>query len=279
MRKHNGLNALIWTVVTLGYALLTNYCAAQSTSEAELKTEPAQDTQDSMYRVAFKAQDEFLISALYYAAESEATRRTTSSAVLLLHDCSHASEQYQPLMALLAEKGIHALAMDLRGFGKSVSDQYSHQKVKLSAKDVVTYQGEMAKLSVFWPADILAGFTYLRKKVGDKAKIGILTAGCTARYGIELAESIRISGFVMVTPELSYSDKERYKNLFDIPVYFISSVHHANTHQTAKELYEWNGDKRSSMQLFKGDRFGFRLIAHQPFLNQNIAGWLSHALR
>lgn len=275
MKKYNGLNALIWTMVTLAYALLSGHCAAQSASDNEADASP---TAESFHRVTFKAPDEFLLSALYYAGNPD-VKIERAAAVLLIHDCSHNSEQYQPLMDLLVEKGVHALALDLRGFGKSTSPVFSHQDIKLKAKDVVTYQGEMAKLNVFWQGDILAGFNFLREKAGDTARIGVLTAGCTARYAIGLAEEIRVSSFVMITPELSYADKEDYKNLFDIPALFVSSVHHANTHQTAKELYDWNGDKRSSIQLFKGDRYGYRLIVNQPFLNQNIAGWLSHVLR
>jgi len=270
MRKHTGLSAVGWTLITLLFAMFTEHCAAQ-TAGSEANSDKNQS--ESMNRVAFHAQDTFMLSARYYPAQDN------TAAALLLHDCDHNSEQYEPLLQMLANNGVHALALDLRGFGESVSDDFSHEKVKRMSKDVVTYQGEMAKLSVFWPSDLLTSFNFLRDKVGDQAKIAVVMAGCTASYGITLAESIRVSSFVMITPELSYSDKERYKNLFDIPVLFVSSVHHANTYHTAKELYEWNGDKRSSFQLFKGDRFGHRLVAHQPFLNHNIAGWLSHVLR
>jgi len=73
-------------------------------------------------------------------------------------------------------------------------------------------------------------------------------------------------------------EKEHYKNLIDIPIYFIGSAHHANTYQTSNELFQWNGDNRSIFQIFKGIRQNSSLLRGKPFLAHNIALWLDNIL-
>ena len=106
----------------------------------------------------------------------------------------------------------------------------------------------------------------------------MVSAGCSAAQAIFLAEKIRINSFVMLTPLLNYMEKEHFKNLIDIPIYFISSIHHTDTFQTTKELFEWNGESRSVTKLFKGIRQGQSLLRAKRFLAEDIALWLSDIL-
>ena len=72
---------------------------------------------------------------------------------------------------------------------------------------------------------------------------------------------------------------EHYKNLIDIPAYFVSSAHHSGSTLTAQELFSWNGDSRSTSQVFKGVSQGHSLLRRNKFLAHNIALWLHRTLK
>lgn len=227
---------------------------------------------ETVNQVKFITEDKFMLSGKYFAGNAD------KSGVLLLHDCDHDSSSYEKLSKQLSDYGLHAFSLDLRGYGDSVSEQYSHANIKLNSKDILAYQTEFVLLSSFWQSDVLAAYQYLRTRVAKNRDVAVVSAGCSTAQAIFLAEKMRINSFVMITPELNYMEKEHYKNLIDIPVYFLGSVHHANTYQTTKELFEWNGDERSTLRTFKGIRQSHSLLNGKRYLSHDIALWLNDIL-
>ncbi|WP_184423626.1 alpha/beta hydrolase [Thalassotalea piscium] len=234
--------------------------------EDELNKEP-----DNL--VKFKTQDELLLAGYYYSGAEQ------SPGVLLLHDCANNGASYLPLAQALSELGINALALDLRGYGYSANVIYSHDFIKKTAKDLNMYQSEVVRITSYWESDIVSAYHYLQNKIGKEQPVSVVSSGCTAPQAVYLAEKIRIRSLVIVTPKFSHLEKEKYKNLIDIPAYFLSSAHHANSYQIAKELFEWNGDLSSTMQVIKGNDFGHDLLNGKPYLIDNIATWLQMSLK
>ena len=181
--------------------------------------------------VKFKASadDDFLLAADYYAGEKR------SGGVIVLHDCKSDRSRYSAVANGLFQQGLHTLALDLRGYGGSVSPAYSRDVIKKNAIDIVGYQSGMALLTTYWQDDLMAAYEFLRSKVDSNQGIAIVTIGCSSAYGIALAEKILLNSIVMITPQMTYADKERYKNGIDIPSDFITSSHHADSYQTAQE--------------------------------------------
>lgn len=246
---------------------------APETIETSDETNNTDDkNNDSLNQVKFVAGDGFSLSGQYFQGKTDA------AAVLLLHDCSHDSSTYDELSLLLAGFGLHVLSLDLRGFGSSTSEAYSHTAIKRNAKDIVNYQSEVVRITSFWESDILASYQYLRAKIKKTSDIAVVSAGCSTAQAVNLAAKMRVNSFVMLTPMMSYMEKEQYKNLIDIPVYFIGSIHHAETYHTTKELFEWNGDKRSTFQTFKGNSYGNYLLRGKRYLANDIAFWLNDLL-
>lgn len=220
--------------------------------------------------VKFKAREDspFLLAADYY------TGANRSGGVIVLHDCKSDRSRYSAVADSLFEQGLHTLALDLRGYGASVSPEFSRDIIKQNATDIIGYQSEMALLTTYWQEDLIAAYQFLRSKVDSKKGIAIVTSGCSAAYGVALAEKILLKSIVMITPQMTYADKERYKNLIDIPSYFITSSHHADSYKAAQELFSWNGSKKSKMQIFKGERYNYHLIARKKSLINDIAHWV-----
>jgi len=231
--------------------------------------------EDAAQVVKIKARedDDFLLSADYYLGEKRA------GGVIVLHDCESTRRSYEAVATSLAQQGLHTLLVDLRGYGESASEEYSKEAAKLKASDLVTFQSEMALITANWPDDLLAMHQFLSKKIDKNKGITVVASGCSASYAIALAEKIGLNSVVMITPKMNYTDRERYKNLADIPSYFITSSHHQDSYTASHELFNWNGAKRSKMQIFKGTYYGSRLISRNKHLVHDIALWVKSNIR
>jgi hypothetical protein len=226
----------------------------------------------TIQHVKINAHDEFLLSGSYYAGAEK------SGGVLILHDCVHDSESYVKLGQALSAIGLHVLALDFRGYGASTSKQFSQKKIKSEAGNIDNYQTAFAGLTSYWDADVLKAYHYILKKVDKSKGVSVFSSGCSSSYAVTLAEQIRVNSLVMITPVMYYQDRERYKNLLDIPTYFINSIHHTETYNTSKELFEWNGSKQSKIQVFKSDYHDYGLLKRNKYLKNDISLWIKSQL-
>ena len=258
-------------IVIIGLLFAAPFLSAQESSTAN--NNPTKNTLakslTSAQQINFSTDDDFLLSGDYYLSE------TLGAGALLLHDCAHDSKSYSVLGELLAKQGITVLALDFRGFGASESDEFSHKTIKQQVNNIISYQAEVATLMSYWEKDVLAAYNYLRNKIGNGQPISVVASGCAVNEAVRLAEKMRIKSFVILSPVMDYMEKEHYKNLIDIPGYFVSSAHHSDSYLTAQELFSWNGDSRSTSQVFKGVYQGHNLLRRNKFLAHNIALWLS----
>ncbi len=215
---------------------------------------------------------DFALAADYYQGGE---RR---GGVMVLHDCKSDRQRYKKMATGLAAQGLHTLLIDFRGYGESIAEGFSREKIKKNAVNIVNYQSEMALLSTYWQDDLLAASQYLRSKLTVNKGISIVASGCSGAYAVALAEKVLLDSMVLITPIMSYSDKERYKNLIDIPSYFVTSSQHQDSYQTAQELFSWNGDRRSKIQIFKGDYYVYQLINRKKHLIEDVAQWVSYTV-
>jgi len=251
--------------VAYGVMLLTASLSWQANAEQTLQVVPP-----LLQTVAIKARTDkdFMLSADYYFGGKR------DGGVIVLHDCQSDRQAYKNIAKTLSEQGLHTLLVDFRGYGASVATGYSRKDIKKSAINIVDYQSGMALLTTYWQEDLLAAYQFLRTKIEPNKGIAIVASGCAGTYAVALAEKIYINSMVLITPSMAYSDKERYKNLIDIPSYFIISTRHQESYQTAQELFTWNGASQSKMQIFKGDRYASQLIARRKLLIDDIAHWI-----
>lgn len=222
--------------------------------------------------IDINAKDEFKISANYYVGDNDA------GGVIVLHDCESQKVTYGDLAKSLAEQGLHTLQLDLRGYGASVSEVYSSDHAKSNALNIVDFQAKMAQITAHWAEDLLAAYQVLANKIDKDSGIGVIASGCTTAFAVSLAEKVKLNAIVMITPTMADNDKERYKRLVDIPNYFITSVNHQNSYDTAQELFRWNGNQRSKIQIFNGSGFNYQLLYRKNNLVNDIALWLKTEL-
>ena len=244
----------------LSFLLVFNVNAKQAAETLEPLAQPV--------KIKARADHEFLLAGDYYLGEKR------SGGVIVLHDCNSDRRSYRRIASSLAEQGLHTLSLDFRGYGESVAEGFSREEIKKSSENIVTYQSEMALLTTYWQDDLLAAYHFLRNKIDSNQGISIVASGCSSIHAVALAEKILLNSMVIITPKMAYNDRERYKNLIDIPSYFATSSHHQESYQIAKELFAWNGDNLSKMQTFKGDSYAYQLISRKKGLIKDIANWI-----
>ncbi len=223
----------------------------------------------SEQQVKIAAKPDFTLNAHFYKAKE------SLGGALILHECNNQVEKFLSLAENLQRNNIDALVLDMRGFGGSISENYSHEAIKRKSKDIVTYQQHFALLSAYWGDDALLAYNFLREKVQKKLPISIVSSGCSAFTAVQLAEEVHVKAAVYIAPEMDFMAKERYKNLVDIPTYFFGSVHHTESFQTTRELFNWNGDRRTKVQLAKGALYNADFLAKNSDLFADIAQWIA----
>jgi hypothetical protein len=260
--------------------LLTSMTMPVYAQSEQALIEPVKIAPTRQYQVKFKARvdHDFLLAADYLFFPNKALDKNMPG-VIVLHDCHSDRKEYIKLSTSIAEQGLHTLSLDLRGYGGSVTEGYSELAVKKNAIDIISYQTEVAVLKSYWPEDLLAAYNFLRKKVDSSKGISIVSSGCAGSFAVALSEQVHLNSMVLITPEMTYADKERYKNLIDIPSYFISSAQHAMSYATARELFTWNGSAHSKLQVYKGDKLNYQIIRTNKYLVNDIALWLKYTLR
>mgnify|MGYP003674278542 FL=1 len=248
---------------------LLAFCAAQQTAAQSLVVNHEAKLSKT---VTLTAIDNFTLSGQLNVGLA------TSGGVLLLHDCQHIAKDFQPLHSALVKQGLFVLSLDLRGFGASQNEDYSHKSIRLKAGDIVSYQGKLAALMLHWESDVLSAYQYLQRTMNNNQSISIVTSGCSSNQAIYLAQKTALKSVVMLSPELSVDDKEQFKHLPDMPIYLLSAKYLTEAMLNAQELFDWSGDRHSVLQTFKGNGSSYYLLKQQTYLNENIAIWLNSTL-
>lgn len=95
--------------------------------------------------------------------------------VLLLHMCNSDRTAWAGLGPRLAARGLHALALDYRGYGDSGGEQGDGPQ-------------ERREIRAKWPGDVDAAFAALRARVGSEAPIfGAAGGSCGVNQAVQLA--------------------------------------------------------------------------------------------
>lgn len=253
------LNRRLSFYLLISGLLLTTKVSAQSESEHLLAAE----------QVSIPTEQSLVLHAQHFKSPN------SKGGVIVLHDCHSDIDTYLGLAISFQKQSIDALVLDLRGFGKSVSDTYSHEMVKKQSKDIVNYQQNIALLNAYWGEDALLAYQYLRSKIDKKLPISVVSSGCSAYTAVQLAEKVHLKTSVYIAPEMDFMAKEQYKNLMDSPHYFIGTAHDPESFQTTRELFNWNGDRRTKMKLVKSSLYTANLMAKNSGLFAEIAQWVA----
>ena len=73
--------------------------------------------------------DNFALKADYYPSNNS-VKSANKRAVLMLHQCNYNRTMYDNIGEQLAQQSVHALSLDFRGFGESISGEFNVADVR-----------------------------------------------------------------------------------------------------------------------------------------------------
>ncbi len=221
--------------------------------------------------------DDFALKADYYPSENS-VKPANNRAVLMLHQCNYNRTMYDNIGEQLAQQSIHALSLDFRGFGDSTSSEFNVADIrKLPQKERSKAWSDM---SSHWPEDVQVAFDYLKSKVGDNGKIGIIGASCGGSQAITLAEKENISAISFFSSSQRDENIARYgKTLVDTPTLIIASEDDGRTFTSAQQLFSTAKNPSSKMISYKGNMHGYPLLDSDNALEATIVTWFTSELK
>ncbi|MCJ8319485.1 MAG: alpha/beta hydrolase [Colwellia sp.] len=214
----------------------------------------------------------FELKASYYPSNKVSDR-----AVLLLHQCNYNRTMYNDIGQQLADKGIHALSLDFRGFGESATDEFSAEKLqKLPREQRRKAWGEM---SAYWPNDVQLAYNHLKTKMSDNGIVGVVGASCGGSQAITLAENNPISLIGFFSSGQRDENVARYKKILaDKPTLIIASEEDRGTYESAQKLFTTTTNFNSKFIAYKGSAHGYPLLDTDTQLASYMVAWLNSQL-
>jgi len=227
--------------------------------------------------ITLNTPDKFSLKADYYQAQESVNTTAKSKSklkrgVLMLHQCNYNRTMYNTIGEQLAQRGIHALSFDFRGFGESISTKYSVSKIRELPQE--QRSKAWSNMSAHWPSDVQLAFDYLKEKVAKGGEIGIIGASCGGSQAITLAEKEEISAISFFSSSQSDKNIARYgKTLATKPTLIIASEDDGRTFTSAQQLFTTAKEPHSKMISYKGSMHGYPLLDSDKHLARNIVEW------
>ena len=217
--------------------------------------------------VTLAAADGTPLKATYYEAA------TPGPAVLLLHMCNTTRSSWTPLGTQLAAAGIHALAVDYRGYGESGGPRF----------DTLTPQDAQRAVTDKWPGDIDTAYAFLLAQRGvDKTRIGAAGGSCGVTEAVHVAQRHpEVRSLVLLAGPLDRAGLAFLERTAWLPIFAAGAADDQYDDNTP-ELMQWilaiSGNPRNIFSGFKDGKHGTEIFGPHPELVKQIVAWYTDTL-
>ena len=212
--------------------------------------------------------DGVILKATYYAAAQP------GPAVLLLHMCNTTRQSgWDPVGRQLSAAGIHALALDYRGFGDSPGVRF----------DAQTPAERQKMVTDAWPGDVDAALAFLLAQPGvDKAHVGAGGGSCGVNQAVQLARRHpNVISLVLLAGPTDRTGREFLQQTRWLPVFAAAAADDqfdAQAPQSMQWLAGLSGNPRNRFVGFADGRHGTEIFGPHPELAQQIVEWYADTL-
>jgi len=192
--------------------------------------------------------------------------------VLLLHMCNSQRQAWEPVASQLSAAGIHALALDYRGYGESRGDRFQDDPQK--QQQVQTEK---------WPGDVDAAFDFLSKQSGvDKNRIGAGGGSCGVNQAIQVARRHpEVKSLVLLA---GGTGLEGLNYLYNSPwLLLLASAatddgFDRDPHPSMQWLLNISGNPRNKYLRYEKGGHGTQMFGTNPDLPKQIVSWYMETL-
>jgi dienelactone hydrolase len=225
-------------------------------------TTPVPGAEPPPRTVDVTARDGAELKATYYAAAGP------GPGVLLLHMCNATRQSWDPVGRGLSAAGIHALALDYRGFGDSPGDR--HDSLPVPKRQTVVRET--------WPGDVDAALDYLQSQPGvDRTRLGAGGGSCGVQQAVQLARrQPDVRSLVLLAGGTDRVGLDFLHGTRWLPVFTAAAADDQYDPQ-APQLMQWlaalSGNPRNRFAGFADGRHGTEIFAPHPELVKGIVEW------
>jgi dienelactone hydrolase len=223
----------------------------------------AQEARD----VTIQAPDGTPIKGTYYAASRP------GPGVLLLHMCNATRASWEPLGPQLAAAGIHALAIDYRGFGESGGERFD-ALAPPAAGDIVTRT---------WPGDIDAAYEFLARQPGvDGARIGAAGGSCGVNHSVRLARRHpAVRSLALLAGPLDVEGIAFLTQTPWLPIFAAAAAddkYDGAAPDTMRWILALSGNPRNRFAGYRDGGHGTEIFGRHPDLVKAMVAWFADTL-
>jgi pimeloyl-ACP methyl ester carboxylesterase len=189
-------------------------------------------------------------------------------AVLLLHMCNTTRKSWFGLGPKLAERGIHALALDYRGYGESAGER---------SPDIAVRQ--RAALEV-WPGDVDAAFAFLREKAGlAEPVVGVAGGSCGVNQAIMVARRHpEVRTLALLAGVSDRAGEEFLATNPWMPILGVASLDDGNAVDVLRWLVGFSSNPANEFREYAEGGHGTELFARHAELETAVADWFQRYL-
>jgi dienelactone hydrolase len=208
------------------------------------------------------APDGAALKATYYAAGSP------GPAVILLHMCNTDRSSWDPVGRQLSAAGIHALALDYRGYGESSGQRFTE----------LPPQERQKLVNEKWAGDVDAAYAFLLSQDGvDETRIGAGGGSCGVTQAVNVARRhSEVKSLVLLAGPTDTRGRRFLLENGWMPVFTSAAADDQFGAGVIKEM-EWlsqlNGNPRNTFVGFKDGKHGTEIFGPHPELPKQIVAW------
>ena len=218
--------------------------------------------------ITITAADGFELKADYYAGQSG------QPGMLLLHQCDGDRSMYRDLGQSFADQGMHALALDFRGFGGSRDFDFDFAKATVGLSTREEMIRATLHISRHWPSDVDASVAFLRERTGALPLIGVGGASCGGAQATLLAMRTELGALMMLSSAIADEDQAaQIAAISPIPGLFIAAEEDGRPYRGNQALFAAAQHKQSRMVVYKGAAHASPLFDQDPTLINSIVAW------
>ncbi|MEE8118613.1 MAG: alpha/beta fold hydrolase [Gammaproteobacteria bacterium] len=217
--------------------------------------------------VVIEGVDEFPLKGSLYASDRE------GPGVLMLHQCNAERSMYESLGKVLSDAGIHALSVDLRGYGESAQPKFDMKALREEATSREDFMEKAGKVRDLWPADMAAVYDYLAALTNVNGNIGVIGASCGGGQAVQLSAQRDLKTLILFSAGLQAEDISGPVHEFDGPVFAVAAAGDTNAAQAALAVTQAARNENSRLLLYKGDLHGAPLFDKDAGLEQRFVEW------